>query len=213
MLFIDSADIAAITALQRSGIFRGVTTNPTIFARAGRNLREIPDLYAALNELHIEIIMFQAVGSSALEMSQHARNIAQLGSNVIVKIPAAPIGYETIAALTAEEFPAPILLTAVYHPAQAVIACELGCWGIAPYAGRLSDMGRDPVVTIGKMADILSGSSTRVLAASLRNADIVGDLAARGVRDFTVSPETAHELIHNPDSLAALAGFDRDVRW
>ncbi|MDO5699945.1 MAG: transaldolase family protein [Bowdeniella nasicola] len=209
MLMLDTANIDKTKELVRTGLFKGVTTNPTILARDGLDQDAIPGLYAEFAKLPFEKIFFQAIGYTPGEMLASGLEIAALGRNVIVKVPASRVGYEVVTELHARGIPT--LLTAAYHPTQAMAAQELGCWGIAPYAGRLEDLGHDPVQTITTMVDILHGTGVHTFAASLRSPDIVGILGARGVTDFTMSVEIAEKIIDNPHTLAAVDAFMRDA--
>lgn len=88
----------------------------------------------------------------------------------------------------------------------------MGAWGIAPYAGRIFDLGFDAVETIGTMVDILQGSTVRVLAASLRNPEVIAQLSGRGVSDFTISPSVADNLVDNPLTIQAVNDFMADAK-
>ncbi|MDO5727461.1 MAG: transaldolase family protein [Bowdeniella nasicola] len=208
MLMLDTANIEKTKQLARTGLFKGVTTNPTILARSGLDQDAIPGLYEEFAKLPFEKIFFQAIGYTVDEMLESGLEIAALGRNVTVKVPASRLGYEVVTELHRRDIST--LLTAAYHPTQAMAAKELGCWGIAPYAGRLEDLGHDPVRTISTMVDILHGSGVHTFA-SLRSPDIVGVLGARGVTDFTMSVEIAEKIIDNPHTLAAVDAFMRDA--
>lgn len=208
MLMLDTANVDKAKELVRTGLFKGITTNPTILARSNLGQDAIPGLYEEFCKLPFEHIFFQAIGYSTGELLESGLEIANLGRNIIVKVPASREGYEVVHELHSRGIPT--LLTAAYHPTQAMAAKELGCWGIAPYAGRLEDLGQDPVKTIATMVDILRGTGVRTFAASLRSPDIVGILGARGVPDFTMSVEIAERIIDNPHTLEAVDAFMRD---
>lgn len=211
MLMLDTADVAAARELKTTGLFSGVTTNPTILKRAGRGYADIfSSLYEDFHQADFSHIFFQVVGDDASAMTDSGMKLRDLGADVIVKVPATFEGYRAVAALRKNDVP--VLLTAVYHSTQALAAAELGCWGIAPYAGRLKDLGKDPVAQIGQMASILAGTDVRILAASLRSPRIIADLAAAGVGDFTMGVDTARALIDNPHSMKATADFMADHR-
>lgn len=209
MLMLDTADVTAARELTTTGLFSGVTTNPTILKRAGRGYADIfASLYEDFHEAGFSHIFFQVVGDNVAAMTDSGLRLSELGADVIVKVPATFEGYRAVAALRQKDIP--VLLTAVYHPTQALAAAELGCWGIAPYAGRLKDLGKDPVAEIGQMASILDGTNVRILAASLRSPQIIADLAAVGVGDFTMGVDTARALIDNPHSVKAAEDFMAD---
>lgn len=235
MLMIDSANLIDIFWLAQTGLFRAVTTNPTVLAREGLKHSDIPELHKALQQLHLELEFYQTSGVKydeilqsgmrIYEMNDGARPVRQNGcgvrskarafrrncewraapAEVIVKVPASLDGYR--AANQLQKRGAKVLLTAVYEPSQALAAKALGAWGIAPYAGRIEDKMMDPVSEIGKMVTILRNSPTKVLAASLRKPELIGELAAVGVDHFTATPQVWTSVLDNPSTLDALQGF------
>nr|WP_108871129.1 transaldolase family protein [Tessaracoccus timonensis] len=210
MLMLDSVDMVRIGNLLETSLFQGITSNPTILARAGLSQDSIPDLYARAEELGASLIAFQSIGENERELRVSAEQIAQLGPRVIVKLPALREAYSIARNLV--DNGVRVLLTAVYHPTQALLAGDMSVWGIAPYAGRLYDFGADAVETIGTMVDILQGSTVRVLAASLRNPELIAQLSARGVSDFTVSPSVADSLVDNSLTIQAVNDFMSDAK-
>lgn len=215
MLLIDSANIPAIVALRSTGLFVGVTTNPSVLAKEGMGIADCAKLHADLAGHSLKFEFYQTVGDSYESMVESGRDLHCLNGSsnihealVVVKVPATSNGYR--AAVKLHELGAQVLLTAVYHPTQALAAKELGCWGIAPYAGRIEDCGKDPIREIGKMVNILMGSEQNVLAASLRNPEIIGDLAAVGVQCFTAPPAVWKNVIDNQNTIKALEQFIND---
>lgn len=202
---IDSADRDLIADLWPSAVFTGVTTNPTILSRAGLTDRDVPALYRWLVESGVDRIYVQARGRSADELRVSATQIRSLGP-VVVKIPATAAGFAVSRELVSDG--AEVLLTAVYHPVQAVIARDLGIQGVAPYVGRMTDAGRDGVAAVAAMQRAIGSAPTRILAASLRSVDDVGTLAAAGVPDFTVGAAVARAMVADPLTLAAVEEFE-----
>ena len=206
MLYLDSADLEAITPLAQLGVFRGVTTNPTILKQAGRGFNDIETLDQAFCDLGLTERFYQAVGSTMDDLLASAERILNLGDQVWVKIPAVGEGLRAAAHLSGQ----PILLTAIYHPTQALLAQHLGVDWIAPYVGRMDDLAGNGVAQTAIMARTLAGSTTRVLAASLRTPAVLGDLMAVGVSDFTVSPAIAHQVVNEPHAVHAWEVFEQD---
>jgi transaldolase len=204
-IYIDSADRDLIGDLWATGMFAGVTTNPTILERSGLAQRDLPALYHWLTDLGVGRVYAQVLGRTAAELRRSAAELRALGP-VVVKVPATRVGLGVAAALVADG--AEVLLTAVYHPVQALLARESGLQGIAPYVGRMTDAGRDGMQGVVRMQRIVDGSATRVLAASLRSADDVAALAAEGVQDFTVGAAVAREMLDDPLTEAAAEAFE-----
>jgi transaldolase len=208
-LYIDSADRDLIAEVWRSGVFAGVTTNPTILARAGLGQRDVPELYAWLTDLGVRTVYVQVLGSTREEMLRHADRLRAMGP-VTVKVPATAEGFA--AARTLVEQGVPVLLTVVYHPVQALIARDIGIQGVAPYVGRMTDAGRDGVGSVIAMQKAIGTEPTRILAASLRSADDVARLAAAGVPDFTLGGELARAVLDDELTRAAVADFEAAAR-
>jgi TalC/MipB family fructose-6-phosphate aldolase len=203
--YIDAADRRLIEELWSTGVFAGVTTNPTILDRAGLGQHDVPDLYAWLTDLGVGSVYVQVVGRSREEMLRSADSIRSLGP-VTVKVPATSAGFAAAGALVDDG--AQVLLTAVYHPVQAVLARDRGIQGVAPYVGRMTDAGRDGVESVIAMQRAVGTQPTRILAASLRSAEDVARLAAAGVPDFTLGGPLARAVLDDELTRAAVDEFE-----
>ncbi len=203
--YIDSADRSLIEELWSTGVFGGVTTNPTILSRSGLSQADLTDLYAWLSGLGVQTFYAQVVGRTTEEMLTSAAHLRGLG-RVIVKVPATAAGYRAAGQLVADG--AEVLLTAVYHPVQALLARDVGIQGVAPYVGRMTDAGRPGVEAVTQMQQAIGTEPTRILAASLRSADDVARLAAAGVPDFTVGEKVARAMLADELTLRAVDEFE-----
>lgn len=204
-LYIDSADRRLISELWSSGVFAGVTTNPTILERADLGQRDVPDLHAWLTDLGVPSIYLQVVGRTRDEMLRSAETYRALGP-VTVKVPATAEGFAAASALVRDG--AQVLLTVVYHPVQALMARDCGIQGVAPYVGRMTDAGRDGVASVIAMQQAIGVEPTRILAASLRSADDITRLAAAGVPDFTLGAPLAQAVLDDDLTRAAVDDFE-----
>ncbi|MBK8166680.1 MAG: transaldolase [bacterium] len=213
-LFLDSADVGAWERLLPTGIFHGVTTNPLLLARAGLpcTVETLADLAARARAFQVREIQLQTWGTGDEDMARTGTRLADLATGataVIVKVPATADGFRAAARL--RQAGVEVTLTAVYAPGQVLAAAALGAAYAAPYLGRLDDAGRDGRQVLLAMQAILAGSGagTRLLAASLRAAERVTDLAGAGLDTFTFGPEVADALLHDGLSAAAAAEFAR----
>jgi TalC/MipB family fructose-6-phosphate aldolase len=205
-LYIDSADRAHVEELLAVGVFTGVTTNPTILERAGVPQDSQPEIYRWAAAAGAQEIFFQARGDDESTLVRAGVALAALGPRVIVKLPATRAGIAATAELASRGLRT--LVTAVYHPAQALLARAAGAAFIAPYVGRMTDQGRDGLLNSAKMAQTLEGSDCRVIAASLRSLDDVAALAAAGVPDFTLSAPLCDALLADDLTVAAAQAFE-----
>ena len=208
--FIDDADIAKIKAIYDVYPCDGVTTNPSILARSGRNpyevLREIREFIGSDASLHVQV-----VSSRAEDMIKEGKKIvAELGKNTYVKIPVVPEGLKAMKALSSEGYL--ITATAIYTPMQAYLAAKAGANYVAPYVNRIDNLGADGRETVKKIQNILdnNGYKTEILAASFKNAGQVLDLCEYGIGAATISPDVIDLLIKNVAVASAIDVFDKD---
>ncbi|PRA79675.1 transaldolase family protein [Microbacterium sp. MYb66] len=204
MLYIDSADRDQLAPLLATGLFAGVTTNPTILARAGLTADDLPELAAWLRAGGVTRFYAQATGTTVEELRATAQRIADLGDDVVIKLVATEPALAVARELT--DAGREVLVTAVYHPAQALLAAAAGAQEIAPYVGRTSENGRDGIALVAAIAR--SAPSVRILAASLRSSDQVAAVAAAGAHDLTLAPAIARALFEDELTLAASAEFE-----
>jgi len=210
-LFLDSASLAEWDELLPTGLFYGVTTNPTILQRDG-----VPCTVPAVAALAREAlrrgsqqVMVQAWGGSVDAYERSALDILDAvaaPANLIIKL---PLTAEGVAAAHRLREEAHICMTACYAKEQVVVANALKADYLAPYLGRMSDSGMDGKLECLKMQAALDGcrSSTRLLVASLRKPSLVFDVVAAG-SDATFSPDVARGLLGNAATDAAAAAFE-----
>ncbi|MEI8249654.1 MAG: transaldolase family protein [Synechococcus sp. ELA057] len=213
-LLLDSADPADWQTWLPSGLFRGITTNPTLLMRAGQPCTpaHLQDLARRAFDLGAQEIHLQTWGADAETASAIGRQLAAIDrQRVLVKVPIDLQGIETARALIAEGIP--ITFTACYEAHQVLLAAALGARYIAPYLGRICDRGRDGHAELISMQRCLDGvgSSTRLLVASLRQPSDLSTLAAAGIGTFTIGAPIASALVSVEATRNAAAGFERDA--
>ncbi len=207
-LFLDTADRVAAEPLLATGLFAGLTTNPTILQRAGRTVADIDEIHRWALAAGAREIFFQAWGGDTETLVGRGRELRAMGDRVVVKLVASPAGSAACARLAADGVPT--LLTAVYAPGQAMVAAAAGATYIAPYLGRMDDAGRDGHAEVLAMHELLraTGSSTRVLVASIRDVASMVALARHGVDAFTMSPAIAAQLFADELTDEAVRTFE-----
>jgi transaldolase len=213
-LFLDTAETTAWAEWLPSGLFHGVTTNPTLLRRAGRPCRL--DALASLTHEALDLgcreVHLQAWGGEAADLEACGRALAALApARVTVKLPVTRCGAAAAARLIATGLP--VTFTACYEVPQVLVAAALGARYIAPYLGRIGDLGRDGPSELVAMQRCLrgTGSSVRLLVASLRQAETLSRLAAEGLDTFTISAKVAAELFGSKATIEAAAQFERDA--
>ncbi len=209
-LFLDSADRAAWERWLGTGLFFGVTTNPTILDAAGLRCT-LPVLAALVRDAlahGIEEIQVQSWGTECDALVRHGLEVAALSPRVVVKLPATLEGVRAVASL--HRAGVRTTLTAVYASHQALIGAAAGCDYVAPYFGRIGDAGRDAAAALRDMRAILQGSgrATRLLVASLRQPDELALLASEGIDSFTFGPRVAEAMFEVADTIAAASRFE-----
>ena len=210
-LFLDSADLAQVEPLLATGLFAGVTTNPSLLARAGVRSDELPAVVDRMRAAGARTLFVQTWGATTEDLLDNAREIRDRCGDVGIKIPVTPAGIA--ATRTLADSGVVTLVTAVYNHVQILPAIAAGATFVAPYVGRMTDNGRDGVGEVLTMQRILDavGAPTRLLVASLRSPADVARLAAGGVDCFTIAPAMWEQLLEEPLTTEAVRVFEDDV--
>lgn len=212
--FLDTALTEEWDDLLPTGLFHGVTTNPTLLERASQpctlpNLEKLADKALSMsNEF-----MCQAWGTTVDELVETGRALSAMSPpRVVVKVPITRMGLQAASRLI-RDYQVRVCLTAGYHPKQALAAVAVGAEYLAPYLGRMTDAGKDGKEECLTMLDIVNGlqGETRILVASIRDADTLAELAAAGMETFTFSPNVARQLLYDPLTEQAAAEFEASV--
>lgn len=211
-MFIDSAERDLLEPLLKTGLFAGVTTNPTLLARVGVKLKELPELVTWLRGTGAETVFVQAWGVTVEDYLTCAAELVDTCGDVVVKVPATGAGVAAVRSL--EGGGVRTLLTAVYNHVQVVPAIIAGATYLAPYLGRMNDAGQDGVAEIAQMQTVIdkAHAATRILVASIRTPDQLARLAMYGVQDFTITPKLWWEILSEPLTDAAVDVFDAAAR-
>jgi len=205
--FIDTANIQEIRKAASWGILDGVTTNPSLVAKEGRDFIEV------LKEICSVVpgpVSAEVVGTTTEEMVMEGRNLAKIAKNITVKIPCIAAGIPAIKALSGEGIP--VNVTLIFSAPQALIAAKAGGTYVSPFVGRLDDIssvGMDLVRQIRTIFDNYD-FSTQILAASIRNPVHVVDAALAGADVATMPFAVIEALLKHPLTDAGLKRFLED---
>ncbi|MFT7559304.1 MAG: transaldolase [Flavobacteriales bacterium] len=203
-IFIDTADVDEIKRFAKLGILDGVTTNPALIAREGRDIKEV------LNEIISLVdgpISGEVVSLDAESMIHEGRIIAKLHDNMVVKLPANIAGYEALNHLSAEGIKTNFTL--IYTANQALMAAKLGATYVSPFVGRLDVTSTGGSELIREIAKIYNNYEfdTQILAASMRTSVYVKEAALAGAHAATIPPAVLEDMLCSELSDLALTGF------
>lgn len=210
--FIDDADVKAIGRIYEAFPVDGVTTNPSILAKTGRDpyvvLREIRSIIGEDGELFVQV-----VSTDPDEMMKEARRILkETGANTIIKVPCTRPGFVAMKRLKAEGIR--FAGTTIYTTMQGWLAAKCGAEYVAPYVNRIDNMGFDGVQVSKDIHDAIAASGfdsySGLFAASFKNSQQVLELVKYGVKSVTVSPDVIEGLIKNAAIDAAVDQFTKD---
>lgn len=211
MIYIlDTANLEAIKHCNEFYPLAGVTTNPSIIAKAKTDfwklVKDIRNIIGPEKMLHV-----QTTAVKAEEIVEEAKLLKEkIGGDFYIKI---PIGEEGLkATMMLKKIGINVTMTAIFTPAQALMAAVAGAAFVAPYVNRLDNIigdGTNVVAEIVEQFDIY-GLPTKVLAASFKNAEQVHKCALAGCHSVTVTEDIMKNLISHPMTDAAIEGFDKD---
>ena len=209
-IFIDSADVAEIREAQKLGLADGVTTNPTLIARAGVDLEST---IRAIAEIVPGPVNAEVTAATADGIVAEGRKFHRWGDNVHVKIPLNHEGLLACKALADDGIPS--TMTLVFSPTQAILASKAGAAWICPFVGRLDDISYDGMELIRQVAEIYGGDpagSTQILVASVRHPVHVVESALAGADGVTVPFAVIKQMEQHPLTDRGIEQFLLDAK-
>jgi len=193
--FIDTADVKAIKEMAALGVLDGVTTNPTLVAKEGRDFLEVLKEICEIVDgpISAEVISLEAEG-----MLKEARQLAKIHKNIVVKIPMTREGLKATKALSREAIRTNVTL--VFSSNQALLAAKAGATYVSPFVGRLDDIGHVGMDLIREIVSIYAnyGYPTQVIVASIRHPIHVIEAALAGAHVATIPPSVIEQLVKHP---------------
>ena len=206
--FVDTADVAEIRDLAATGLLDGVTTNPSLVAKSGRDFKEVIAEICAIvpGPVSAEVTALDADG-----MVAEGRELAKIAKNVTIKVPLTMEGLKACRTLTGEG--TLVNVTLCFSANQALLAAKAGATFISPFIGRLDDIGLDGMMLIKEIRQIYDnypGLSTEILAASIRTVNHVKDAALIGADVATIPPGIIRQLVKHPLTDKGIESFMAD---
>ena len=206
--FIDTADLAEIRDLVATGLVDGVTTNPSLVAKSGRNFL---DVVAEICTLVKGPVSAEVTALDVATMLAEGRKLARIAPNVTVKVPLTPDGLKACRALSSEG--TMVNVTLCFSAAQALLAAKAGASFISPFVGRLDDVGAAGMELIREIVEIYRNYpqlKTEVLVASVRSTLHVTAAAKMGAHVATLPPAVLRQMFQHPLTDKGLAAFLAD---
>ncbi len=209
--FIDTAKVEDIKKANDMGVICGVTTNPSLIAKEGRDFKEVIQEIAAIVDGPISGEV-KATTVDAEGMIAEGREIAKIHPNMVVKIPMTVEGLKACKVLSSEGIKTNVTL--IFSANQALLAARAGATYVSPFLGRLDDISQRGVDLIREIADIFAVTDleTQIIAASVRNPIHVTDCALAGADIATVPYKVIEQMVNHPLTDAGIAKFQADYR-
>tara|TARA_A100001515_G_scaffold18532_2_gene13621 strand:+ start:475 stop:1128 length:654 start_codon:yes stop_codon:yes gene_type:complete len=207
-IFLDTADTATITKYYATGLIDGITTNPTLIMKSGRNPE---DVYQELIDLGIEDISMEVVGNRKEMWEEGLRLSKKFGKQATIKVPCTPDGLAVCKELSRQLIA--VNVTLIFDEAQAILAAKAGARYVSPFVGRLDDnsiAGLDLIKRISNIYNIQNVKCTEILSASIRYVNSVSQSFANGAHVVTMPPAVFDKMYNHVLTDKGLQLFDED---
>lgn len=207
--FVDTANVEEIRKAADMGVICGVTTNPSLIAKEGRDFRQVIEEIVSIVDGPVSGEV-KATTVDAEGMIREGREIASIHPNMVVKIPMTVEGLKAVKVLTAEKIKTNVTL--VFSAAQALLAARAGATYVSPFLGRLDDISMRGIDLINEITEIfqMHDIQTQIIAASIRNPIHVIDCARAGADIATVPYKVIEQMTKHPLTDAGIAKFQAD---
>lgn len=206
-LFIDTANVEEIKRANEMGVICGVTTNPSLIVKEGREFKEV---VAEIAEIVDGPISAEVISLEADKMVEEALELAEIHKNIVIKIPMTEEGLKSVNVLSKKNIKTNVTL--IFSATQALLAARAGASYVSPFVGRLDDMGQDGISLIRDIAEIFNIHSieTEIIAASIRNGMHVTNAALAGSDIATVPYNVIISMTKHPLTSSGIEKFLKD---
>ena len=207
-IFLDTADTEAIKEGYATGLIDGITTNPSLIMKSGRNPE---DVYQELIDLGIPDISMEVVGTGEQMVAEGRRLAKKFGKQSTIKVPCTRGGLAACRILSKDLIK--VNVTLIFSPAQAILAAKAGATYVSPFVGRVDDNSFGGLCLIKDIANVYAKQnwkSTEILGASIRNVRDVGRAFEYGANICTIPPSVFEKMYKHVLTDAGLDQFDKD---
>ena len=205
--FLDTADVDAIRELNDLGMVDGVTTNPSLILKSGRDITEVT---REICNMVAGPVSAEVVAEKAEDMIREGRLLADIAPNIAIKVPLTWDGLKACRVFADEG--RMVNVTLCFSPAQAILAAKAGATFISPFIGRLDDIHLDGMDLIADIREIYDnyGYDTQILAASIRSVNHIIEAAKIGADVITAPPAVIKSMANHPLTDKGLEQFNKD---
>ena len=207
-IFLDTAETDVVRKYWKTGLIDGLTTNPTLIRKSGRNHEEV---YQEFKDIGLNDISMEVIGSKENMISEGKRLHKKFGKCATIKVPCTPDGLAACAHLSVEGIK--VNVTLIFSVAQAILAAKAGAKYVSPFVGRLDDNSTSGVELVAKISSLYQQqmvTKTEVLAASLRDAKSVSECFGVGADIVAMPPAVFEKMYNHVLTDKGLDQFDKD---
>lgn len=206
-LFIDTANVDEIREINSWGVLEGVTTNPSLIAKEGRDFKEV---VREITDIVDGPISAEVISLNGEEMVQEAEELCKIHENIVIKIPMTAEGLKAVKALSAKGVKTNVTL--VFSANQAMLAAKSGATYVSPFIGRLDDLGQEGMALIRDIAEIFNihGIDTEIISASIRHCEHVVSSALSGAHIATIPYKIFKQMVAHPMTDLGIERFLKD---
>ena len=206
-IFIDTANVEDIRKASKLGILSGVTTNPSLIAKEGRDLKEVIEEICSIVDGPISA---EVISLESEKMIEEGRELAKLHKNIVIKIPMCEEGLKAVSVLSKEGIKTNVTL--IFSPLQALLAARAGASFVSPFLGRLDDIGNPGIDVVSEIAELFAihGIETEIIAASIRNPMHVLDVSMAGANIATIPYKVIIQMTKHPLTDIGIEKFTKD---
>ncbi|MBU3209267.1 fructose-6-phosphate aldolase [Clostridium algidicarnis] len=206
-IFIDTANIEEIKKAAELGVIDGVTTNPSLIAKEGRNIKEVIEEICSIVDGPISA---EVMSLEHTKMIEEAEELIKLHKNIVIKIPMCAEGLKAVSALSQKGIKTNVTL--IFSAQQALLAAKAGASYVSPFVGRLDDIGNGGIPVVQDIAEVFSiyGIETEIIAASVRTPMHVLECAKAGANIATIPYKVIVQMISHPLTDAGIKKFIED---
>ncbi|MDD4352197.1 MAG: fructose-6-phosphate aldolase [Candidatus Gracilibacteria bacterium] len=208
-IFLDTAEVDEIREAALIGVIDGVTTNPSLIKKSGRDFKEVVNEIAKL--LPEGAISAEVLSEDAEGMLKEAREYAAWRENIVIKIPMTEEGIKAVKVLSAEGIQTNVTL--IFHVNQALLAAKAGATYVSPFVGRLDDIKEDGMQLVAEIVEVYEnyGFKTEIIVASVRHPEHVQQSALLGADIATIPYAVFQQMFQHPLTDAGIEKFMQDA--